>query len=356
MNASHTAIGMALLSALLFGASTPAAKALLNGIEPLMLAALLYLGSGLGLTAFSFVNRFLSAHRREAQEAHLKRVDLKWLGGAILFGGVFGPILLLIGLKSVSGSTASLLLTLEVVLTALLAWFAFHENVDRRVAIGMLSIVLGGTILCSGQGPVLKLEYSPGSLFIVLACACWAIDNNLTRKIADADPIQIAAIKGIAAGSCNLLLAFASGINLPTMPSLLYAPIVGLLGYGVSLSLFIRALRDLGTARTSAYFSVAPFVGAALSMLFLHEPLSLQLILSGLLMAAGVWLHMSEEHVHEHAHEPLEHEHMHVHDEHHQHDHDSSIDPKEPHSHMHQHEGTIHSHSHFPDMHHMHHH
>jgi len=347
---------MALLSALLFGASTPAAKVLLVGMQPLLLAALLYLGSGLGLTAFSLFKYFLKAEKKESQEAHLKRADLPWLLGSILAGGVLGPVLLLLGLKSVSASSASLLLNLESVLTALLAWLAFHENVDRKVALGMLSIILGGVILCSGSGPIISMEYSLGAVYIVGACLCWAIDNNLTRKIANANPVHIAAIKGIVAGFSNLALALLAADNWPATPLVLNAFVVGLLGYGISLSLFVRALRDLGTARTSAYFSVAPFMGAALSVLFLHEPSSPTLLLSGALMALGVWLHMTEEHVHEHAHEALAHEHMHVHDEHHKHEHDPSIDSKEPHSHMHRHEDIVHSHPHYPDTHHLHHH
>jgi drug/metabolite transporter (DMT)-like permease len=347
---------MALLSAFLFGASTPAAKVLLNGIEPLLLAGLLYCGSGLGLGAYSLIKPLLKGQKRESQEAHLKRADLPWLAGAVLAGGVLGPVLLLLGLKSVSASSASLLLNLESVLTALLAWFAFRENVDRRVALGMLSIVLGGVIVCAGSGGSFRVDYSIGGLFIIGACLCWAIDNNLTRKIANANPIHIAAIKGIVAGFSNLSLALMVGINWPPMSSLLSALVVGLLGYGISLSLFIRALRDLGTARTGAYFSVAPFIGAVLSVFILHDPSSPQLLLCGLLMAFGVWLHMTEQHEHLHVHSPLEHEHMHKHDQHHQHDHDPSTDLKEPHSHTHKHEGSVHSHVHFPDAHHGHNH
>jgi drug/metabolite transporter (DMT)-like permease len=347
---------MALLSAFLFGASTPAAKVLLNGIEPLLLAGLLYFGSGLGLGAYSLIKLLLKGQKRETQEAHLKRADLPWLAGAVLVGGVLGPVLLLLGLKSVSASSASLLLNLESVLTALLAWFAFRENVDRRVALGMLSIVLGGVILCAGSGGSFRADYSIGGLFIIGACLCWAIDNNLTRKIANANPIHIAVIKGVVAGFSNLSLALMVGISWPPMSSVLSAFVVGLLGYGISLSLFIRALRDLGAARTGAYFSVAPFIGAVLSVFILHDPSSPQLLLCGVLMAFGVWLHITEQHEHLHVHAPLEHEHMHKHDQHHQHDHAPSIDLREPHSHTHRHEGMVHSHVHFPDAHHSHNH
>jgi drug/metabolite transporter (DMT)-like permease len=355
LKASHSAISMALLSAFLFGASTPAAKALLGEMAPLLLAGLLYLGSGIGLGIFITAANLLRGSKRTAQEARLKRDDLPWLSGAVIFGGVLGPLLLLIGLQAVTASTASLLLNLEAVFTALIAWFVFHENVDRRVALGMFVIVIGGTILCLGSSWSFNFHFSTSSIYIAGACLCWAIDNNLTRKIANANPLHIAAIKGIVAGISNCSLALTAGNALPPLPAIFSASAVGLLGYGLSLSLFIRAMRDLGTARTSAYFSVAPFIGAALSIFFLHDSFTIQILLSGVLMALGVWLHLTERHEHAHRHEAMEHEHKHVHDQHHQHEHDPSVDLKEPHSHIHKHEDIVHNHPHFPDMHHKHH-
>jgi drug/metabolite transporter (DMT)-like permease len=343
----------ALLAAVLFGVSTPAAKSLVQGMHPVLLAGLLYLGSGIGLTLVITARAFKPSIK-EHREASLKQNDMPWLGGAIAFGGVIGPALLMLGLQTTPASEASLLLNLEGVLTALLAWFAFHENVDRRVALGMFAIISGSIVL--SIGPSLSYHLSFSSLLIAGACLCWAIDNNLTRKISQADPLQIAALKGICAGFSNCSIALFAGQELPPLPLIMAASMVGFFGYGISLTLYIQALRGLGTARTSAYFSVAPFVGAAVAILILRESPTPQLVLSGILMAVGVWLHITEHHEHQHVHEPIEHEHMHVHDEHHQHEHDQSIELSEPHSHPHRHERLVHSHPHYPDMHHDHHH
>jgi len=342
----QASIRTALFAALLFGSSTPAAKSLLEGMHPVLLAGLLYLGSGIGLTLI-IKARSLKPSIKEHQEASLKRNDMPWLGGAIAFGGVLAPVLLMLGLQTTAASGASLLLNLEGVFTVLLAWFVFHENVDRRVALGMFAIISGGVVL--SIGPFSSYQVSLSSLSIAGACLCWAIDNNLTRKISQADPLQIAAIKGIVAGLSNCSIALFARQELPPISLIIAASIVGFFGYGISLTLYIQALRGLGTARTSAYFSVAPFVGAAVAVLILRESPTPQLVLSGLLMAVGVWLHMTEHHEHQHVHEPLEHEHMHVHDEHHQHEHDHSIALTEPHSHAHRHERLAHSHPHYPD-------
>src|SRR5258705_6939757 len=244
--------------------------------------------------------------------------DLGWLGGAILFGGVLGPVLLMVGLTSTAASVSVLLLNLEAVFTALLAWFVFRENFDRRIALGMGLIVLAGVVLAWTPG---TLAFSSGALFVAGACLCWAIDNNFTRKIAANDAMAIAAAKGLIAGVVNIGIALAAGATLPSLSLSMAAALVGLAGYGVSLMLFIIALRELGTARTGAYFSVAPFFGAAVAIGLLHEPMTLALLAAGALMACGVWLHVSERHEHRHTHERLEHAHSHVHDEHHRHIH-----------------------------------
>ena len=342
-------IGPALLAALLFGASTPLAKLLVADIAPVLLAGLLYAGSGLGLGAWLLL-RALRPRAGDA-EAPLQRQDWPALAGAVLFGGVLGPVLLMLGLASTPASSASLLLNLESVLTALLAWLVFRENVDIRIFFGMLAIVAGGVLLSSSQAPT-GLPW--GALAIASACACWAIDNNLTRKVSGGDPVQIAAIKGGVAGAINIAAALALGYRLPDGWHLLSAGAIGLTGYGISLVAFVLALRHLGAARTGAYFSTAPFVGAALSLLLLRESPSLAFWIAGALMAIGVWLHVSERHEHLHAHEPLEHEHLHSHDAHHQHAHDFDWDSSEPHAHPHEHEAMTHSHPHYPDLHHRH--
>ena len=343
-------IACALLAALLFGASTPLAKSLLPQMTPLLLAGLLYLGSGGGLAAYSFVrSRWSDLARREAA---LTRKDAPWLAGAILAGGVIAPVLLMWGLATTPASSASLLLNLEGVLTALLAWFVFKENFDRRIALGMALIAAGGVCVSWVGRPEAGVPWS--ALAIVGACLAWAIDNNLTRKVSAGDPVQIAMLKGLVAGSVNTGLAFALGAKLPTASSLLATGVVGFFGYGVSLTLFVLALRHIGTARTGAYFSIAPFVGAALAVLFLGDKLTIGFGLAAVLMVLGVWLHLTERHEHGHRHEPMEHDHLHTHDEHHQHAHRASALPGEPHSHAHRHEPMIHSHPHYPDIHHRH--
>jgi drug/metabolite transporter (DMT)-like permease len=336
---------LALGAAVLFGLSTPAAKRLLGNVDPVLLAGLLYGGSGLGLSLTRLV-------RGSAGEAGLTRRDAPWLAGAVAFGGVLAPVLLLVGLRATPASTASLLLNLEGVLTALLAWFVFRENFDRRVATGMLAIVAGGVVLSwPAEG---RAALATGALAVAAACLCWAVDNNLTQRVSGGDPVQVAAIKGGVSSVFNLSAAFALGVSRPSVTLVGVSLAVGFVGYGVSLSLFVLALREVGTARTGAYFSVAPFVGAVASILLLGEPLGPGLVTAGLLMAVGVWLHITERHAHEHRHEPLLHSHSHVHEEHHRHAHVAGDPEGEPHTHEHVHEPLLHSHPHYPDLHHRH--
>lgn len=341
-------IGPALLAAVLFGISTPFAKVLLAGVSPTLLAGLLYAGSGLGLSVWLLVRRWRGV---ASQEAPLQRKDWPWLGGAVLFGGLVAPLLLMVGLARTPASTTSLLLNLEGVLTAAIAWVVFRENVDRRVFLGFIAIVAGGLLL-SWQQHGAGMPW--GALGIAGACLCWAIDNNLTRAVSGGDPIHIAAIKGGVAGSVNIAIALALGDKLPGIAYIAAAGTIGLAGYGISLVLFVLALRHLGTARTGAYFSIAPFVGATLSLILLGEAPDIVFWMAGLLMAFGVWQHVRERHDHEHAHESLAHDHRHVHDAHHQHTHDFLWDGVEPHAHPHVHEPLVHSHPHYPDLHHRH--
>ncbi len=343
------AIGLALLSAALFGASTPAAKWLLGGIGPWLLAGLLYLGSGLGLGAILLGRRLL---RLAAEEAPIRAADLPWLAGAVAFGGGIGPVLLMLGLAQTPASTAALLLNLEGLATMAIAWVVFRENVDRRLLLGAFAILTGAVLLAWNGAALGALPL--GSLLVAGACACWGIDNNLTRKISGADPMQIAAIKGLVAGTANVGIGLAQGTALPAASHIAAAGVVGLFGYGVSLICFIVALRHLGTARTGAYFSTAPFVGAVIGVGLFGDQVTLWLALAAALMAVGVWLHLTESHSHQHVHEALEHEHAHTHDAHHQHDH-APGDPKgEPHTHWHRHRPLAHAHPHYPDLHHRH--
>ena len=340
----------ALLSALLFGLSTPLAKMLVGGVSPLVLAGLLYVGSGVGLTLALSARRLWK--QGEPSVGLPRHGEWLWLAGAILFGGVAGPAALMYGLLTSAASTASLLLNLEAVFTALLAWFLFRENFDRRVALGMACIVAGGGALAWTPGA--RGETSSGLVFIAAACLCWAIDNNLTRRVSAGDAMVIASLKGLVAGAVNLGLALSLGQPLPLPGVVGLAMAVGFVGYGLSLVLFVLALRHLGTARTGAYFSVAPFFGAALAVAIQGDAVTLQLVAAGVLMAAGVWLHLAERHGHLHVHEQHEHTHAHTHDLHHQHPHDFAWDGREPHAHRHVHAPLVHTHAHYPDIHHRH--
>lgn len=334
----------ALGAAALFGSGTPLAKLLLGNVNPWMLAALFYLGSGGGLMLYRILRR--------APPVVLARQEWPWLAGAIVSGGVVGPVLLMLGLTHMPASGAALLLNAESVFTALIAWVAFRENVDRRVALGMLAIVVGALILSWPQ----SLEFIDAlpALSILAACLAWGVDNNLTRRVSLNDATWIASTKGWVAGSVNLVLALAMGAQMPAWPFALGAAVVGFAAYGISLTLFVLALRSLGTARTGAYFSVAPFFGAALAVPLLGEPMTARLMLAGSVMAIGIWLHLTERHLHLHVHEPLQHDHEHVHDEHHQHAHSTDVSAGEPHRHAHLHEPLTHQHEHFPDAHHRH--
>jgi drug/metabolite transporter (DMT)-like permease len=340
---------MALASAALFGASTPLAKLLLGkGVDPWLLAALLYLGSGCGLALTHAARRGLGI---PAPEAPLRRPDLPWLALVVLSGGIVGPLLLMVGLSRTPASSAALLLNLEGLATMAIAWIVFRENVDRRLLVGAGAILVGAVVLSWQGGPS---GLGLGAIAVAGACLAWGVDNNLTRRLSAADPVQIAAIKGLIAGGVNLGLALAHGASLPEPAAIAGAAVVGFFGYGVSLVLFVLALRHLGTARTGAYFSTAPFLGAGLALLLFREPVTTRLAVAAVLMAAGVWLHLTERHDHEHVHEPMEHEHRHVHDEHHQHTHGPDDPPGEPHTHRHRHEPMHHKHPHYPDLHHRH--
>lgn len=337
---------MALASATLFGAAVPFSKLLLGVVDPQLLAGLLYLSAGLGLAG---VHLGRAAMRLPAPEAPLRPADAPWLLAVVLFGGVAGPLLLMLGLVRTEAATGSLLLNVEGLATMGIAWLVFRENVDRRLLLGAMSILVGAVVLSwEGRGIAIDL----GAVLIVGACLAWGIDNNLTRKLSSADPVLIAMIKGIVAGAVNAGLALLNNAALPPAGTVAVSAIVGFLGVGVSLVLFVVALRHLGTARTGAYFSFAPFIGAVVAIFLLHEPLTLKLLFAGLLMGFGLWMHLTERHEHAHEHEAMEHEHSHGHDDHHQHTHDGPVTGS--HSLWHRHAPLRHAHPHYPDLHHRH--
>lgn len=337
---AHPGVRAALGAAALFGIAAPLAQQLLGEVSPWLLAALLYLGSGCGLAVLRRVRR--------SPAVRLPRADVPWLAGAILSGGVIGPVLLMHGLSGMAASGASLLLNAEGVLTALLAWVVFRENVGPRLVMGMAAIVTGAVVL-SWPGEV---RMSPGwpTLAVLGACLAWAVDNNLTRRVSSADATWIASVKGLVAGPVNLVLAFVVGASVPPWPAAVAAALLGLASYGVSLVLFVTALRHLGTARTGAYFSVAPFIGASLAVA-LGDALTVRLLVAGALMALGVWLHLTERHEHVHTHLAVVHAHPARQDGHH--GGDAATSPGDG-SQVHRHPGTTHSHPHYPDDHHRH--
>jgi drug/metabolite transporter (DMT)-like permease len=350
MKQSHIpSILQALIAALLFGASAPLAKFLLGEVEPIPLAAFLYLGSGIGLLGIKLFQRIhQQGFNREAQ---VEKSDLGWLAGAILAGGVAAPITLLFSLKNTPAATASLLLNFEGVATTLIAFFAFKEAISRR-AWWAIAIITMASILLS-VNPNAEWGFSPGALGIVAACVFWGMDNNFTRNISAKDPLSIVTLKGLGAGSFSLAMALFLGNPLPAWGVALGALVLGSLSYGASIVLFIHAMRGLGAARTSALFSTAPIAGILLSMVLFKEYPTWLFIVAIPLMLMGELFLVNDEHEHHHVHNTMVHEHSHTHDDgHHQHIHDDGQD--RPHSHTHQHDELVHAHHHMPDLHHRH--
>ena len=338
---------LALAAAALFGASTPVAKLLLEEVSPVILAGMLYLGSGIGLALLHLAR----GRDERPREARLAASDWGWLAGAIISGGVVAPVLLLWGLSGGGAAETSLLLNFEGVMTALVAGLLFREAVGARAWLAALVMLAGGLVLA--YDPKATLAISPQSLAVIGACFAWALDNNLTRKVAGADPVVTAMAKGLVAGSFNLALGLALGGTFPPPSAAAGAVALGFVAYGVSLVLFIYALRHLGAARTGAHFSTAPFIGAAIAVPLLGEPVTPGLLAATALMTVATWLVLTESHGHEHEHRRLTHSHRHVHDEHHQHIHHDDEGP-EPHAHEHVHEPMRHTHPHVPDLHHRH--
>jgi drug/metabolite transporter (DMT)-like permease len=343
----------AIAAAMLFGVSAPLAKVLVGQMDPVMLAACLYLGSGFGLLVWRGI-------RPRTAEARLARGDLPWLLGAVTAGGVAAPVILMYSLRATPAATASLLLNFESVATLLIAALVFREAIGRHAGLAVAAIALGGIVLSTVAGSTghARGEWglSLGALGVIAACALWGLDNNLTRNVSDKDPVRIAAIKGLGAGSFSLVTAFALGAAAPQPLLILAALALGSASYGLSLVLFILALRGLGAARTGALFGAAPFVGACASVLIFRDRPGPWFFLALSLMVFGVALLLREEHTHSHAHLSLAHEHRHSHDDHHhQHPHpDGEVPPGTVHSHWHRHETVWHVHPHAPDIHHRH--
>ena len=342
-------IGYGFLSAILFGASVPLSKILLKGVAPLPLASLLYLGSGAGLLAVLFIRRALGMRRGIASPA-----GREWfrLSGAVLSGGVLAPLLLMEGLSRTPASNVSLLLNLELVATAALAWLLFKEGFETRAGMGFAAVVAGAAVLAWPSR--LDLGGMAGAAAVALACLLWGLDNNLTQGLAHRDPRLIAGIKGFIGGGVNAIISSAAGEDFPSGTVLGLALAVGFACYGMSLALFVISLRKVGTVRTTALFALAPFAGAGLSLVLLKEPAGARFAAGLSILVAGVVLTFTGRHEHLHSHEGLEHDHPHTHDGHHSHAHDGLVLPEGTHGHPHRHDAAAHSHPHFPDTHHRH--
>jgi drug/metabolite transporter (DMT)-like permease len=339
-----------ILSAVLFGLSAPFSKMLLGEIPGIMLAGLLYLGAFLGLASYSLLSRKLQGHTLAKVESVGKR-DIPWLIGAILTGGVAAPICLMLGLNLVSGFSASLLLNLEGICTAIIAVLIFRENAGRNLWLALLCMTTAG-VMISWDPSQNKFSFW-GPLLIVLATFCWGIDNNLTRQISEKNPVQITWIKGLVAGLISLSIALMLGNRIPFKLNILYALILGAFSYGISLVLFIQALKGLGSSRAGAFFSLGPFIGALVSLLIFSNQAQWLMIPTFLFMGLGAWLIVAERHSHAHLHAAVTHTHSHKHDDlHHLHIHPLPI--QESHSHEHVHAELRHVHAHWPDTTHRH--
>jgi drug/metabolite transporter (DMT)-like permease len=346
---SRTGALYALLAAALFGASAPLAKRLLPDVGPVLLAGLLYLGAGVGLSVYRLLRP------RRSAEAALRRADLAPLAGVVALGGVAGPVLMLVGLGRLSGVAGALLLNLEGPLTAMVAVLLFREHLGRRAALATALVVAGAVVLGYRPGAIgggAEGGSGLGALAIAGACLAWAIDNNLTQRLSLRDPVALVRIKTLGAGACNLTIGLLLGQHLPALRIAGAALAVGAASYGASVVLDVHALRRLGAAREAAFFATAPFVGALAAVPVLGESFGFVELAAGALMIAGVLVLLRERHSHVHTHAPIEHDHRHVHDEHHQHAHEGPV--VEPHSHLHRHEPLTHEHPHTSDLHHRH--
>jgi len=341
------AILFAFSAALLFGIQAPFAKLLVEKLDALFLAALLYLGAGFGMV---LVKAIESKANRNRSEFPLEKKDLPWIILMILLD-MAAPILLLFGLRMSSAGTASLLGNFEIVATSLLAMLFFREKVGKRLWIAIALITLASLVLTFGNGS--DIRWSPGALLILMACITWGLENNCTRILSDKDPLQIVIIKGLGSGAGSFVLAFVFGAISGRWIYIFLALGLGFIAYGLSIYFYVKAQRDLGAARTSAYYAAAPFIGVLLSWMVLREKISYTFLLALGLMLIGSIFVLSEKHSHRHVHLQEQHEHMHSHmDGHHNHSHNKIVMGE--HSHTHMHECTVHQHPHTPDTRHRH--
>ena len=334
---------LAVAAAVLFGASTPLIQRAGAGVGPFTTAGLLYAGAALA---------GVLSRRSQQREAGIGRHDLPRLLAMAAFGALLAPVALAWGLQRTSAAGASLMLAFEALFTALLAWWAYGESVDRRVGAAMVLLLAGGIALVFDQGRV-DAGSAWGLLAVLAATAAWGVDNLLSRKLAERDPGRVVAAKAALGALASGALAWLTTEPRPSLAATLGLLAIGATGYGLSLRLYLLAQRSFGALRTASVFALAPFIGAALAVALGDRAGGTLMVAGGVLMLAGVALHVAERHSHEHEHEVLEHEHAHRHDDgHHEHAHEPM--PAGEHSHWHRHEPMHHAHPHVPDAHHTH--
>lgn len=343
----HKAIFYALLAAVLYAISSPISKLLLKEIPPTMMAALLYLGAGFGMLILGLIRR---KFYQENVEAKLTKQELPFTIAMVLLD-IAAPVFLMVGLTRTDAATVSLLNNFEIVSTSLIALLIFKESISKQLWFSIVLIVSASIILSVED--IGSVSLSLGAVFVLLACICWGLENNCTRKISLKDPLQIVIIKGFGSGSGALLIAFLLGEKIHHFLYIIIGLLLGFFAYGLSIFFYIYAQRELGAAKTSAYYALAPFIGVGLSLLIFKEIPSVSFIVALIIMMVGTYFTVSENHEHEHEHVAITHEHAHNHtDGHHKHVHDKTIIGK--HSHHHIHESNIHSHQHSQDIHHAH--
>jgi len=343
----YPAIGQAVVAAALFGISAPVSKLILEHISPYMLSSLLYFGAGLGML---LVGGFRKIMKVENKEAKLSRKELPYIVLMVLIDTA-APILLLLGLKTTTASSASLLYNFEIVATAVIALLVFRENVGKRLWIAIIIITVSSMILSVSD--IRSLSFSPGAILVLLGCISWGLENNVTRKLSIKDPLHVALIKGFGAGTGALVVALLANGLVWDAIYVIAGLVLGFFAYGISVFLYITAQRSLGAARTSSYYAVAPFIGAILSFILFSDQITIAFAIAFLLMIIGVLFAISEKHTHPHSHPFLVHDHKHSHDDgHHFHTHEEKVTGE--HSHPHTHQPLEHTHEHTPDIHHTH--
>jgi len=336
----------AILAAVCYGISSPISKMLLTDIPPIFMASLLYFGAGFGM---GMVVTIKNRTDKIQTEAKLSKKDLPYVIGMVVLD-IIAPIFLMSGLLLSSPANVSLLNNFEIVATSLIALFIFKEMIGKRMWLAITLITISTIILSFDD--IQHFSLSIGSLFVLVACLSWGFENNCTRMLSLKNPLEIVVVKGFGSGIGSLAIAIFTKAYIANVGYILFALLLGFFSYGLSVYLYILAQRDIGAARTSAYYAFAPFIGVILSFIIFKQSITISFMIALIVMAIGTYFATSEKHIHLHKHTPMEHDHRHSHDDgHHNHTHDF---PVGEHSHLHRHEAMEHMHTHLPDLHHTH--